>query len=327
LLRPIAFRIISRIGLRKGAIIGTFLYSGLGLIMSFIHAPDYLFVSFLAYFALCDVFYWFSYHTYFSILSDGHHRGQEVCARETLLVIAGAFAPALGGLLIQYIGFLSAGVIAGLATLTAAYPLFLTPEVKLGKQMSFKAAFLENGHVGFKLWMGWSILYHMFPFAWAIIIFYLAGSFSLFGGLLSLEVVFSAMVLTIVGRLIDRHRQSSILAVSVPLIIITALFRIYLVDTIYLIIVSDFMMAFAIALYKPILITNFYSYCKTSRNHLWYMLFGEWGWDVGAMLSLSAASLLLAHGTSLRSLIFLSFVGLAITYAILRKIATAKYGH
>jgi hypothetical protein len=46
--------------------------------------------------ALGDVLYWPTYHTYFAVIGDAHHRGHPVRAREALVVSVGVVAPLLG---------------------------------------------------------------------------------------------------------------------------------------------------------------------------------------------------------------------------------------
>lgn len=317
ILRPLAYKFIRFIGIREAAILGTLLYSCISIFLPMVNYPNWLFVGFLLYYAICELIYWFAYHTYFSILSDGFHRGREVCARESLMMLAGAFAPALGGILIQYIGFLFAGIIAACLTLVAAIPLLYLPDVKIGSKVKMRTVIKNVGGFGFKLWFGWAIMFYMFSFVWSIILFYLVGSYSLFGGMLTLEILFSVMILNLVGNLIDRGAHMKVLKISVTMIAFVVFLRVFVVNSLSLVIVAQFLSALSMAIFRPILITSFYSRLKQSKNQLGFALFAEWGWDVGAVVSLSTAAVLYYSGFPFVYLMLISIVGLLMCYYML----------
>lgn len=234
ILRPGAHRVIRRIGLRKAIFLGTLLFAGLSFFLPLVAEPNWLFILFLLYFAICDITYWFSYHAYFSILSDGNHRGSEVCSREVLMMLAGAFAPVLGGVMIQQISFLFAATIASCLILVAALILLTMPDVKIKTSYKNITTFGRTAGLGFRLWFGWAVFYYMFSFIWSIVLFYLSGSYSLFGGLLTLEILFSVMILANVGSLIDHKKYSKLFGFSINILLIVVLFRSFIVDTFFL---------------------------------------------------------------------------------------------
>ena len=319
ILRPFIYKIIRSLGIKKSVFLGTFLFAGVSLIVPFVTTPDLFFVGFILYFAICDLTYWFSYHAFFSLLSDGQHRGSEVCVRETMLKLAGAFAPALGGILIQYTSFFFAGLIAALLTVAATFLLLDLPEIKIKKDLKIRQVLKVVEKDGFKLWFGWAVLFYMFSFIWSIVLFYLSGSFSLFGGMLTLEILFSVVTLTIMGKLIDHKKHSLILKLAVLVLVFVILFRAIWVNTLVLVVVSQIFTSIAMSIFRPVLITSFYTKLKQSKYPLGFMLLSEWGWDIGSFLSLLSAAILIYFGVSFAHVMLLSFPGLLLCYYLLTK--------
>jgi DHA1 family inner membrane transport protein len=95
--RPLVLMVTPAIGLRRTLMIGTLLFALPFPMLALVHGVGMALWLFCVVAALGEVFYWTSYHAYFSALGDTKMRGSQVAEREMLGALAGILGPAAGG--------------------------------------------------------------------------------------------------------------------------------------------------------------------------------------------------------------------------------------
>jgi len=213
LIRPIVVPLAVRFGMRPLVIAGTCLTAVQYPLLAAVHGVGPALFVLCAIAALGDTFYWSSYHAYFAALGNHEHRGSELGAREAIAAMAGIVSPLATGILLVAFGPLVAFGSAAVLQVSAALPLFFTPEVAVARKVpgAFKAAI--PGMVLF-LADGW--IAAGYGFVWQIVLFLsLAESFTAFGGALALAALVGAAAGLLLGRLIDAghgRRDESVVA-------------------------------------------------------------------------------------------------------------------
>jgi MFS family permease len=317
--RPFAFKLQQKIGLKNSVIFGAVWFTGLYPLMLQIDGLNLWVPVFMFYFALADVFYWLPYHAYFARIGDSEHRGKQLGVREIGTLIAGSLGPALGGFLIENHGFGAAFYTASGATLIAALIMLRTPEVSPGQPMGWRTAWHEIDKTGLLLYMGDSFGYNLHNFCWNIVLFFLLGNYQTFGLLLALAVGFQAIGTLLLGRAIDRGRGATIMLIGCVLVACVAAGRAFFGWEIPTIIALDALAAIAFTFYAPAFNTAVYNSSKNSHNSHWFQFFAETGWDFGSIAALATAGTLVALGVELRNVLFISLLGLGLVFLLLRR--------
>ena len=155
LIRPIVVPLAVRFGMRPLVIAGTCLTAVQYPLLAAVHGVGPALFVLCAIAALGDTFYWSSYHAYFAALGNHEHRGSELGAREAIAAMAGIVSPLATGILLVAFGPLVAFGSAAVLQVSAALPLFFTPEVAVAHKVpgAFKAAipgmvlFLADGWI------------------------------------------------------------------------------------------------------------------------------------------------------------------------------------
>lgn len=315
--RPFGLWLIHKRGLRKSVLLGSILFSAYYLILGQVGGLDWWLVTFVVYAAIADTLYWLPYHAYFAALGDAEHRGKQVGVRESLIRIAATLGPLTGGLLINTFGFYAAFLSAAFLCLVAAIPVYLAPEVKIGRKISWRQAWKQRA--GFWLFVGDGWGYNAHIFTWNIILFILLGNVATFGMLLSLAAVFQIIGLLLLGRGVDQGNGKQIYRIGITLSALVVLGRAIFADTVAEVIFFDVLFAIQTCFYCPAFNTALYNSAKKSPNVAWFHFFAESGWDVGAMIALGTASLITYCGSDTRWVLAFSLGGLSIVAAVLEK--------
>lgn len=322
LLRPFVLKIFRHIGVKKGVLIGTALFAGTFYVILEVTAVNWFFLFFFFYFALVDTFYWFSYHVYYAILGDAPHRGKEIAIRESLNTILTAIAPLVSGLLAARIGFWAVYTVGGAVALCAFIPLFFSDGDRPQRVTTFFNAMRTTSFRGFWLWLAWAFLYYFHQFIWVIVLFFTVRDYITFGGLVSLEIFLSVVIYLSIGRLVDEHKARSVMPMTFLLLSAVTIFRTFFAYTIPTIILSQLFMAIAMSFFRPPVLTVFYHEANRSDQRLWFQFFAEMGWDIGSMISLFVAALVVYWGFEIRSVMPLAIVGIGLATGL-----TQKYLH
>lgn len=317
LIRPIVVPLAVRFGMRPLVIAGTCLTAVQYPLLAAVHGVGPALFVLCAIAALGDTFYWSSYHAYFAALGNHEHRGSELGAREAIAAMAGIVSPLATGILLVAFGPLVAFGSAAVLQVSAALPLFFTPEVAVAHKVpgAFKAAI--PGMVLF-LADGW--IAAGYGFVWQIVLFLsLAESFTAFGGALALAALVGAAAGLLLGRLIDAGHGRRAVWYGLGALAVTTILRAVSPGHALLAVIANALGALVVCLYIPTLMTAVYNQAKSSPCALRFHVAAEGAWDVGAASGCLVAATLAAFGVALSVPIMLSLLGAAALFLELRR--------
>lgn len=317
LIRPIVVPLAVRFGMRPLVIAGTCLTAVQYPLLAAVHGVGPALFVLCAIAALGDTFYWSSYHAYFAALGNHEHRGSELGAREAIAAMAGIVSPLATGILLVAFGPLVAFGSAAVLQVSAALPLFFTPEVAVAHKVpgAFKAAI--PGMVLF-LADGW--IAAGYGFVWQIVLFLsLAESFTAFGGALALAALVGAAAGLLLGRLIDAGHGRRAVWYGLGALAVTTILRAVSPGHALLAVIANALGALVVCLYIPTLMTAVYNQAKSSPCVLRFHVAAEGAWDVGAASGCLVAATLAAFGVALSVPIMLSLLGAAALFLELRR--------
>ncbi|MFA6524144.1 MAG: MFS transporter [Candidatus Paceibacterota bacterium] len=318
ILRPFSMLLSEKIGLRRALIIGVILGSMLFIVLTKINGINNYFYFYIFYLAICDITYWLPYHSYYATAGDEQNRGKQICVQFGFVTFLKTMAPFVGGIMITHFGFWSLYFIASIVMLLSAIPLFFAKDVLPGKIIIWKEAIQSIDKHGMIMMIGDGILY-MHAFVWTIVLFYLVGNYTTFGGLVAFESLSIIVLFYFLGYFIDKGNGKRVTYIGLISIGVVILLRAFLVKTIPEIIITDVLIAFGMTFYLSSFNVGLYNMAKRSSNTLWFHFFGEVGWDIGAMISLTLSAILFSLGVPLKFIIVFALPGLFITYKILKK--------
>ena len=318
LIRPLSVLLAEKIGLKCALIVGTITGSGLFLVLSKVTGINEWLCFYIFYRALNDIFYWLPYHSYYAAAGDEQDRGKQLSIRLGLVNILKIVAPLLGGLLVNQLGFWALYVSATMVMLISAIPLFFARDASPGQTINWKEALSLIDKRGFVMKIGEGIVY-MHSFVWTIVLFYLLDDYVAFGGLITLELLITTILFGILGSFVDKGGGRKIMLAGIIIVAAVIVMRSFLVTTVPQIIISNILVALGVTFYSMSFEVGFYNLAKRAQNTLWFNFFGELGWDIGAMLSLSLSAGLYATGVPLRFVMIFALVGLFIIYKVLSR--------
>ncbi|NQU83600.1 MAG: hypothetical protein HQ536_02720 [Parcubacteria group bacterium] len=204
---------------------------------------NYLFVV-VAILALTirKILYWPGYHADFAQFGEKKERGREISNLYLLGAFVAMIGPAIGGLVITFLGFKVLFIMASVLILLSNIPLLLTPEKFEPTPFSYRGAFkdLVRKEKRRKFFGYFGFGEEMISLAiWPIFIYSIVVSYDKIGLLVSVSIFVSIIIALFVGRVIDhrsRHmgliRAGTIFTFFVWLfrIIITKTFGVFLID-------------------------------------------------------------------------------------------------
>ncbi len=323
ILRPLSLMLSEKIGLKRSLILGVFISSGLFLVLSKVNGVNSWLYFYILYLTLCDIAYWLPYNSFYAVAGDINSRGKQIGTKLGFVTLLRMVAPLSGGIIITHFGFFYLYVIAMVVMLLSVIPLFFVQDVSPGKLISFKEAIRSIDSRGMILQIGDGI-FNIHSFVWTIVLFSLAGNYVTFGGLIAFEIFCTTVLFILLGYFIDKGNGKMITNIGLLILGLAILFRVFFVNTIPEVIFSDILIAIGMTFYLSSFEVGFYNIAKKTPNTLWFMFFGDLGWDLGAIISLALSAYLFVLGVPLRFIIGLSLFGLFIIYYILKNFYTLK---
>jgi hypothetical protein len=316
ILRPVVLPLAKRFGLRPMVIVGSLALGVQYLVLAEVQGVG------IALFALCfvaslgDVFYWTTYHAYFSTLGDSEHRGHQIGAREALAAVVGIVAPLVGAFALEVLGPRPAFAGVGFVQALSALPLVRAPNIaiKAAAPGAFRAARLGVALFAFDGWFAAS--YYL---VWQVALFVTLGeSFSAYGGAMALAALVGAAAGLLLGRQIDAGRGQRAVAVAFAVATGVVVMRAASLGSLELAIAANALGALVACLLVPAMMTPVYNLAKTSPCPLRFHIAAEGGWDVGCFTASLMAAALSAAGVSLSVAILLALPPVTAIAVLLR---------
>ncbi len=323
LIRPISIYLSMRIGLKRAVILGIIVNSGIFFALSKVGGLNGWLLFYMVYLALCDIFYWLPYHSYYAVAGDHEDRGKQVGVLFGFTTLLSMVAPLVGGILITQFSFSILYVFATIVMLLSSVPIFFAPDLSPGENMRFKDAYKTIDKKGLFMQAGDGFLY-MHAFVWTIALFYLIGDYVTFGALVTFQLFLTSAMFLILGYYLDKGKGKIIMQTGLLLLAFVILMRAFWVITIPQIIFVDILFALAMTFYSSSFGVGLYTLAKRTPNTVWFHFFAECGWDIGAAIALTVSVILYIIGIPFKLVIIFSLVGLVIVYSVLKNFFKVK---
>ncbi len=294
--RPVALWLSERFPIKLlfiGSVIGfAFRY----LLYGMVTGPTFLLFVLLITESLTSAFYWLFYHVCFARLLDRMRVGRSVAWRDASIAAVRMVAPLVTAGGIELFGFGSTFLIATLVTLLGVLPL-LSLYFDQTEERSFSSTGLLSGDLtGGWLYFFSSISSYGGDFLWRITLFLHIGNNYGFGGLVSLAIAFQVVGTFFVGHRFDVGKGVQHVRLGIALLLLAVLGRGLLTLTVSMAVSLDFLIAVGTTFLGPYVNAMVYRRSKESNNILNFQFITESGWDVGGIISLLFATLLLGSG-------------------------------
>jgi MFS transporter, DHA1 family, inner membrane transport protein len=304
-MRPLVLVVAPAIGLRRSLIIGTVLQGLQYPMLALVHGVAPALVGYCVISALGQVFYWTTFHTFFSTLGDSELRGSQVAERQMLGTLADVLGPAAGGVMLAAFGPWPAFLTAFVIEMVAAVPLLYVAEPAVARVAPAGAyAAAKNG---FWLFLSGSWIFNTSATAWSIIMFRaLSGRYDAYGGLLAAGALAGAMSGMLFGRFIDRGHALRLAWVNGAILVGSLIVKAICGEDALPVIAVALGTTVVGGLYVPSLMTAVYNEAKLAPCPLRFQFAIEGGWDIGGLLACLASAAVCAADGPLQIVILLA---------------------
>lgn len=249
---------------------------------------------------LSTPFFWNSFHAIF--IEDGRQKslGRDLSTQGVLGQLAGIAGPALGGVIITFFGFNLVFTLGLILISISSLPIFLMPHhpkfvlpkfSRLIKEFPIKK-FCKDltslAAVGAEDCIGGVF--------WPIFVFSIIGSYEVFGFVSAGVGIVSLLTMIFVGQLIDKKSKTSILTIGgiacsltwLARMLIKTTSQVFFVDSVGSVVSKFWILPFDALIYK-----------KAEDSVLInYLVFREWAFHVGSLLSLILVIILITLGVN-----------------------------
>jgi hypothetical protein len=304
-LRPLVLVAAPAIGLRRSLILGTVLQGAQYPVLALVHGVAPALVVYCAIAALGQVFYWTTFHAFFSALGDSELRGSQVAERQMLGTLAHVLGPAAGGVMLAALGPWPAFLTAFAIEMIAVVPLLYVAEPAVARDAPAGAyAAAKNG---FWLFLSDSWIFNSSATAWSIVMFRaLTARYDAYGGLLAAGALAGAVSGMLFGRFIDRGHAPRLAWVNGAILIGSLIVKAVCGEDALSVIAVALGTTIVGGLYIPSLMTAIYNEAKLAECPLRFQFAIEGGWDVGGALACLTSAAVCAAGLPLQIVILLA---------------------
>jgi hypothetical protein len=308
-LRPLLLPFAKRWGLKPPLVAGTLGLSVQYPVLAEVDGVGGLLVLLVAVTSVAELVYHTSYNAYFAALGDVEHRGQQIGAREAMMMVASIVAPLLGSWALIAVGprWMFAGV--ALVQTLALVPLIGTPNVPAKREApgALRAARLAAVIIAADGWFD-----ACFILVWQIALFVSLGeSIAAYGGAMALAGLVGAACGLLLGRHIDAGfgRRAVLVAYGVGAAVL--LLRAASLEHPWLAVTAHALGGLFWPLLGPTLGVVIYNLAKASPCPFRFSMATEGGWDAGCFSACLIAATLVAADVSLVAPILLALPALA----------------
>ena len=294
LLRPLVLPLAIRVGLQPLLIGGALVLATQYPLLARVHDIGPMLAVFCGVAALGDVLYWPTYHTYFAVIGDAHHRGHQVSAREAFVASVGVVAPLLGAWALVSFGATSMFAAIGCIQALSVLPLLGAPNARVATAApnAYRAAKLAAQLALTSGWFdGWQFL------VWQVALFVLLGSsFGAFGGAMALAAFVGAVFGLLLGKYVDAGEGRRTVVVAYSVATLTVALRALCGGAPVAAIAATASGAFAPPLMVAASGPPSYNLAQASPCPMRFHLVTEAGWDIGCGSACLVAAALIALG-------------------------------
>jgi DHA1 family inner membrane transport protein len=315
-IRPILFLSVWAIGVRSTLIVGTLLYGLHSPLLAPVRGLDLALLAYCVAAALAQAIYWTPYHAMFAALGDASNRGRQVGWRQLLVTIAGAFGPAVGGIMLTIAGpwaaFGAAAAVEGaaIAPLAGVTEPVVARTAPRGIWQYCRRGVLLLGCDGW--------IFNSSTWAWSLIMFQaLDARYDAFGGTLAVLALAGALSGLALGRFIDMGHARRATWVNAATLSLALIAKAACGSGAIAVLAVAFGTTAIGGLYVPSVMTAIYNEAKASPCPFRFHFAAEIGWDVGGTLACLIAAALCFSGAPLQAVILLALPIVAVQAFVL----------
>jgi hypothetical protein len=314
-LRPAVLPLAVRFGVKPLVIAGTFLLALQYPLLALVHGVGPSLVAACAMGGLGGLVYYLAGNTYWAVVGDAEHRGQQTAARESLMAVIGIVGPLAGAAALARFGPWPLFAATGLVLALAALPLLGLPNVAVPAKApgAFRAA---RGGFYLVATDGWFDACYVY--VWQIALFLsLAQSFTSYGGAMALAGLAAAVAGLFLGRHIDAGGGRRAVALTYSLAAAAAILRAASLGSPWLAIAANALGAMLWPLLGPTIGGATANLAKASPCAFRFHMGTEGGWDVGGIAASLCAAALVRAGAPLAAPLLMALAGVAGSAALL----------
>ncbi|MCK5040187.1 MAG: MFS transporter [Candidatus Aenigmarchaeota archaeon] len=159
-------------------------------------------------FGFSNALFWMGYHVDFSKFSDRKNRGEELGVARIISQLFHIIGPAVGGLILTFIGFKALFACVSVLLMASVIPLFFSKDIH--EPMNFSLTEIFNGlNLKDRLaFIGYGIESGMGTVIWPIFIFFsILNNYTSLGFVSSLSLFFSLIFIFVISRFSDSYRR------------------------------------------------------------------------------------------------------------------------
>ena len=240
-----------------------------------------------------EALYWHAVHTTFATLAEFGKFGRQLSARAIFMGIGAMLAPLATGLVQRASGNWNIlFVLTAVAVLISLIPLFFMPEPCPPRPMDWKKGLSVN-KAGMKLIGCWGMSAAVTTVIWPINVYLQFGSIEKFGYMMTAVSVISLFISIFVARRIDLGKSRGVVIYGVVLYALAVMMlTLFGRDALTIAIFSALLNLTATGFTQPYN-AALYHWAKQTKDPLWFHYWSEFGWDIGNLVVLWGASLVL----------------------------------
>jgi hypothetical protein len=270
--------------------------------------PLFFFLAAISY-GMHSGFFWWGYHGYFIKAGDRKHFGEGLGEAGFLNTLAIMITPLLGGVLINFAGFATSFVVAGLFVFLSLLLLGKGNDRSQHNDVLFSEVIkLSIKHRKTSVaYAAYGIEATFYVFGWPIFLFLLFGGVVQLGAFVTISAILAAVAGVFIGKVIDTKGERGIVALASPLMSFSWLIK-AVSQMIPVFVVAESIRNFGVKMLDISLVEMSYKKAieaSTARA----MLFREFNILIGSMFCLIVFGIWIYIGFTIQS--FFVFVGIS----------------
>jgi hypothetical protein len=317
---PLAENLSFRLGF-KNVIALSFLPFFLYITFLILSEKQLLFLFLSAFFGgLQAGLFWFAYHGMFVKAVNEHCFGFHEGICQGLGILTLLVAPILGSLLIFFFGFTSLFLTAAFLVLLAALTLIFAAKDKPFHDARFLTSFalFRKRPKTFLAYLAWGGETSLYANLWPVFLILILGDILSYGSVITIGILLSVLVSLLIGHWVDRAKGKKILTFGVVLGGFSWLLRTIAYFPLLIIFVDGFYRLSEQMMAIPM---DVFSYKKAiSGGTSQALYFREIAFNLGVLLFLFLACLLIFSKLPFWSIFILAFLGTLVPLLVVKKV-------
>lgn len=317
---PLAENLAFKVGF-KNVIAFSFIPFFLYLTFLILAEKELLFLVLSAFFGgLQAGLFWFAYHGMFVKAVNEHSFGFHEGICQGLVVLTLLVTPILGSLLIFFFGFTALFLTAGFFVLLAAVTLIFSARDKPFHDARFLTSFtlFKKHPKTFLAYLGWGGETSLYGNLWPVFLILILGDILSYGGIVTIGILFAVLVTLLIGRWVDKAKGSRVLSCGVALGGFSWLLRTIAYFPFLIVLVDGFYRLSEQMITIPMDVLSYKKAISGGTSQALY--FREIALNLGTLLFLALASLMIFFNLPFWSIFILAFGGALMPLLVFKKV-------